>query len=148
MLRGTSYHSLDGKGRFILPSRFRREIGGEGSVLVITGFDNALFAYSYDEWIRKEEEIHSLTEKNRAFRRFRRFFVGSAEECKVDKQLRVLIPQPLREYADLKKEIVLVGSLDHFEIWSKKRLQEDRRKFLEEDLENEEMSGGFAKLGL
>lgn len=148
VLRGTSYHTLDSKGRFILPSRFRRDMGGEGTVLVITNFDDALYAYSYDNWIKKEEDIDSLTVKNRAFRRFRRFFVGGAEECKVDKQLRILVPQPLREYAGLNKDIVLVGGLDHFEIWSKERLAEDNRMLLEEDMENEEVSGGISKLGL
>ena len=123
-------------------------MGEEGTVLVITNFDDALYVYSYDEWIKKEEDINSLAEKNRAFRRFRRFFVGGAEECKVDKQLRVLIPQPLREFAGLNKDIVLVGGLDHFEIWSKERLAEDKRRLLEEDMENEEVSSGISKLGL
>jgi len=148
VLRGTSYHTLDSKGRFILPSRFRQEMGGDGTVLFITTFDNALYAYSHDEWIQKEKDIDALAVKNRAFRRFRRSFVGSAEECKVDKQLRILIPQPLREDADLDKDIVLVGGLDHFEIWSKERLAEDKRKFLEEDMENEEVLGGISNLGL
>ena len=66
----------------------------------------------------------------------------------MDKQLRILIPQHLREYAGLDKDIVLVGGLDHFEIWSKERLVEDKRKLLEEDMVDEEVSSGISNLGL
>ena len=146
MFRSSSFHTIDPKGRIIIPARFRAVIaaGGKKGVMV-SNMDGSLYAYTFDEWMRIEKKI--LSAKSRHMRQFKRFFLGNACECICDKQDRILIPQTLREYADLTKEIVIVGVLDHFEIWAKERWYEENRK-MEKDLENEEVIEEIASLGL
>ena len=148
MFRGSSIHSLDPKGRIIIPSRFRNVIrDGGGETVMITRMDKSLFAYALDQWGRIEEKILALAEKSDAMRRFRRVFVGGAFECACDKQGRVLIPPTLREYAQLEKEIILVGVLDHFEIWSKDNWEKEN-ELMESDMLKEEVRGEISRLGL
>lgn len=148
MFRGSSNHTIDTKGRIIIPTRFRDKIkvNGEDGV-VITRMDECLKAYPYDKWSEIENRILSLPVKTEAMRRFRRVFVGGAFECTCDKQGRVLIPPTLREYAKLEKEIVLVGVLDHFEIWSRDRWDTENSR-LDEDLKKEDVRLEIAELGL
>ena len=148
MFRGSSFHTIDDKGRFIIPARFRDIIrvgGGDGGML--TRMDGSIFAYTYDEWGRIEARILSMAEKSDAIRRFRRVFVGGAFDCACDKQGRVLIPPSLRQYANLDREIVLVGVLDHFEIWSRESW-ESENLHMAEDMQKEEVRNQIAKLGL
>jgi MraZ protein len=148
MFRGSSTHTLDSKGRIIVPTRFRRVIqdGGQDAVM-ITRMDKSLFAYALDQWGKIEEKILALAEKSDAMRRFRRVFVGGAFECPCDKQGRVLIPPTLREYAQLGKDIVLVGVLDHFEIWSKDNWEKENQ-LMESDMLKEEVRSEISRLGL
>lgn len=115
--------------------------------MMITRMDKCLFGYTLNEWSKIEERILSLAEKSEALRRFRRVFVGGAFECACDKQGRVLIPPSLRQYAALEREIVLVGVLDHFEIWSKDNW-ETENQLLEDDMMKEEVRNEISKLGL
>jgi MraZ protein len=115
--------------------------------LMVSKMDGALFCYTFEEWHRIEKRILSLAVKSENMRRFRRIFVGGAFECSLDKQGRILIPPTLRQHADLNKEVVLVGVLDHFEIWSRENwLEEDDR--LLNDLKNEDIRNEIAELGL
>jgi MraZ protein len=148
MFRGSSFHIIDPKGRIIIPSRFREAIkegGGDG--VMITRMDRALFAYTFDAWGEIESRILSLAETSEYMRRFRRVFIGGAFECMSDKQGRILVPPTLRQYGDLEKEIALVGQINHFEIWSKDRYEEEVKQ-MEEDMKKEEVSIEIAKLGL
>lgn len=148
MFRGSSTHSLDAKGRIVIPSRFRDVIrAGGGDAVMITRMDKSLFAYALDEWGKIENRILSLAEKSDAMRRFRRVFVGGAFECACDKQNRVLIPPSLRSYAQLEKEIVLVGVLDHFEIWSRDNWEQENEA-MESDMLKEEVRNEISRLGL
>jgi MraZ protein len=148
MFRGSSFHTIDAKGRIIVPARFRDVFHSGGSDgLMITGMDQCLFGYTFDEWSRIEKRILSLAEKSDTMRRFRRVFIGGAFACTMDKQERILIPQSLRAYSALDKEIVLVGVLDHFEIWSKENWDKENLN-LEADLQKEEVRNEIAKLGL
>jgi MraZ protein len=148
MFRGSSLHSLDPKGRIIIPSRFRDVIrAGGGDAVMITRMDGGLFAYALDEWGRIEKKILDLAEKSDAMRRFRRVFVGGAFECGCDKQGRVLIPPTLRDYANLEKEIIIVGALDHFEIWSKDNWEKENQ-LMESDMQKEEVRNEISRLGL
>ncbi len=148
MFRGSSSHTLDAKGRLIVPARFRDTIrAGGGDVIMITRMDGSLFAYSLSEWGKIEERILSLAEKSDSMRRFRRVFVGGAHECPVDKQGRVLIPPALRAYAGLEKEVVLVGVLEHFEIWSQQNWDKENEA-MEMDMQQVEVRNEIAKLGL
>ena len=109
--------------------------------------DGALVAYPYDEWRKIETRILSLAEKSENMRRFRRVFIGGAFECSCDKQDRILIPQNLRQYSEIEKEIVLVGVLDHFEIWSRDSWNREKMD-LEKDMKKEDVRNEIAKLGL
>ena len=149
MFRGSSYHTIDSKGRIIIPTRFREivtENGGEG--LMLSGMDGALVAYPYDKWNEIEGRILRLAEKSAAMRRFRRVFIGGSSDCPLDKNGRILVPPSLRQYGTLDKEIVLVGVLDHFEIWARDKWDAESRRLEEEDMKNEEVLNEIAKLGL
>lgn len=148
MFRGSSFHNIDDKGRIIVPARFReiiRDGGGEG--VMISRMDNCLVGYDYEGWRRIEDRILALAEKNEYMRRFRRVFVGGAFDCTWDKQDRILIPPTLRQYAALEKEIVLVGVLDHFEIWSRDSWEEENQT-MELDMQKEDVRNEIARLGL
>jgi len=148
MFRGSSFHTIDAKGRIIIPSRFRDVIrSGDGNGLMISKMDSALVAYLPDEWHKIESKILSKAEKSAEMRRFRRVFIGGAFECTCDKQDRILIPPTLRQYAELTREIVLVGVLDHFEIWSRSKWEQEN-VMLEQDMQNEEVRNEIAQLGL
>jgi len=146
MFRSSSFHTIDPKGRIIIPARFRDIIrAGGGDGIMVSNMDSSLYAYTFNEWRGIEKKI--LSAKSRYMRQFKRFFLGNACECICDKQERILIPQSLREYAELEKEIVLVGVLDHFEIWSRERWNEENRK-MEKEKEKEEVREEIASLGL
>ena len=126
MFRGRHEHTIDPKGRVSIPAKFREVLGKKyDERLVITNFDGCLVAYPHEEWILLEEKASSLSMVKKETRAFMRFFYSSAIECTLDKQGRILIPQTLRDYADLDKEVVLVGQLRKIEIWSKKRWSEE-----------------------
>lgn len=148
MFRGSSFHTIDPKGRIIVPARFRDVIKAGGSDrVIVTRLDQALFAYRLDEWNKIEARIMSLKDTSEYMRRFRRIFIGGASDCAYDKQGRILIPPVLRQYAEIEKDIVLVGQIDHFEIWSKERYDEEVLQ-MEKDIKKEEVSNEIAKLGL
>ena len=148
MFRGSSFHTIDTKGRIIIPARFRDVIKADGSYgVMLSRMDGALIAYTYNEWRKIESRILSLAEKSESMRRFRRVFIGGSFECSCDKQDRILIPQNLREYAGLEKDIVLVGVLDHFEIWSRDSWNRENMD-LEKDMKKEDVRNEIAKLGL
>ena len=148
MFRGSSFHTIDAKGRLIIPARFRDVIRADGGErLMVSRMDGCLVAYPMEEWRRIETRIQQLAQKSASMRRFRRVFIGGAFDCTCDKQERILIPSLLREYACLQKDIVLVGVLDHFEIWSREKWDQENFN-LEEDLKQEEVRNEIAGLGL
>jgi MraZ protein len=148
MFRGSSFHTIDDKGRIIIPSRFRDQIKNNGhNGVMLSRMDNCLVGYTFDEWNKIEKRILSLAEKSQSMRRFRRVFVGGAHECTGDKQDRILIPPALRQYAHLEKELVIVGVLDHFEIWSRENWEQENLD-LEKDMQEEDVRNEIAKLGL
>ncbi len=148
MFRTSSFHTIDPKGRIIVPARFRDIIkAGGGDGIMISGMDNCLVAYTFSEWGNIEAKVLSMAEKSETMRRFRRIFIGAASEGMCDKQGRILIPPTLRQYAQIEKEIVLVGVLDHFEIWSRENWDKENLQ-MEEDMTKEEVRNEIAKLGL
>ncbi len=148
MFRGSSEHTLDAKGRITVPARFRDAIrAGGGEAVMVTRMDRSLFAYALGEWNKIENRIMALAEKSEHMRRFRRVFVGGAFECVCDKQGRILIPPTLRAYAQLEKDIVLVGVLDHFEIWSRENWDKEN-ELMENGMQLEEVRSEISKLGL
>ncbi len=122
MFKGTFKHSLDSKGRVAIPNKLRRQMEkiDNKEVLVITqGFDDCLFAYPLDEWETMEQKASHLALLDGAARDAKRLFFGPATECVLDKMGRVIIPQNLRDYASITKEVIILGSLEKIEIWSK-----------------------------
>ena len=120
MLIGEFQHSLDAKGRLIVPAKFRNELGM--SFIITKGLDGCLNAYSLVEWDRVQEKFESLENGGEKLRRLERWFFGGAAECEVDKQGRIIIPQNLREYAGLNKDVVVIGNRTKMEIWNPERL--------------------------
>jgi MraZ protein len=116
--------------------------------VVVSRMDGTLFVYPYSRWSEIEEKIDSQAEKSEYMRRFRRFFIGNAAECPLDKQGRVLVPPELRSYAALEKDIALVGVTDHFEIWNREKWKSENALMEEEDMKKEEVRNEIAKLGL
>jgi MraZ protein len=148
MFRGSSFHTIDSKGRIIIPARFRDVIKADGqNGLMVSRMDQGLVAYTFSEWFKIESRILSLAEKSESMRRFRRVFIGGAFECNCDKQDRILIPPILRQYAEFEKEVVLVGVLDHFEIWARENWEKENLN-LEKDMKKEDVRNEIAKLGL
>lgn len=117
MFMGEYNHSIDTKGRLIIPSRFREELGDD--FVVTRGLDYCLFVFPNSEWLAFEEKLKALPLTNKSARQFARFFVAGATPCELDKQGRILLPQTLRGFAGLEKDVVFTGMLNHIEIWSK-----------------------------
>lgn len=148
MFRGNSLHTIDEKGRIIIPTRFREVIrtGGVDAVM-LTRMENAVVGYALNGWNKFEERILDLADTSEHMRHLRRYLVGAAAECNCDKQGRVLVPPTLRAYAGLEKEIVLVGLLDHFEIWSRENWDAHTEQ-IEANILKGEVHSEIAKLGL
>ena len=117
MFMGEYNHTVDVKGRLIVPSRFREQLGEE--FVITKGLDGCLFVYDNTEWKALEEKLHALPLTNANARKVTRFFLAGATACEVDKQGRILLPAVLREFAGIEKEAVLVGVGSRIEIWSK-----------------------------
>lgn len=141
MFMGEYNHTVDTKGRLIVPSKFRELPGDE--FVVTKGLDGCLFVYSGDEWKLMETKFREVSQFSKEARKFARFFFAGAATCEVDKQGRVLLPANLREFAGIEKEVVLAGVVNHIEIWNKDRWQ-DTNEY--DDVE--EIAEHMASLGL
>lgn len=117
MLIGEYEHSLDVKGRLIMPAKLREDMGEK--FIITKGLDGCLFGFSQTEWSNFEEKLKTLPLTNKNARDFVRFFLSGAIECEIDKQGRFLIPNNLREAANLDKETVIIGVGTRLEIWDK-----------------------------
>lgn len=121
MFMGEYHHNIDSKGRIIVPSKFREDLGE--NFIVTRGLDGCLFLYSKLEWdkvINKYKELPDTKDK----RMFMRIFLSSATICEYDKQGRINVPNPLIEFAKLEKDCIIIGVDEKLEIWSKERWEE------------------------
>ena len=141
MLIGEYEHSLDAKGRLIMPAKLREDIGEK--FIITKGLDGCLFAFSIAEWKIFEEKLRSLPISNKDARKFSRFFFAGAIDCEIDKQGRFLISSNLREFAELEKEVIIVGMDSRLEIWSKEKWI----KF-DEDISADEIAEKMEMLGI
>ena len=123
MFMGEYSHTIDSKGRLIIPSKFREELG-ENFVLT-RGLDGCLSIYPAASWKAFEKKLAELPLTSKDARTFTRFFVSGATGCELDKQGRILVPGTLREYAGLEKDVVLTGNINRIEIWSKRKWSEN-----------------------
>ena len=143
MFMGEYSHTIDTKGRLIIPSRFREELGE--TFVVTKGLDGCLFVFSDEEWKAFESKLKSLPLTNKNARQFARFFVAGATPCELDKQGRILLPATLREFAGLEKDVVLTGMLNRIEIWSKDKWNENNSL---DDVAMDEIAEQMTDLGL
>ena len=133
MFMGEFHHNIDEKGRLIIPSKFREELGKK--FVVTRGIEECLFVYSLDEWNNMVNDLKSLP--------FTRMFLSGATECELDNNGRINLPSPLINYATLEKECVVIGVNDRLEIWSNEKYEDffntniDRFDEIAENLFNE-----------
>ena len=116
MFIGEYHHTIDEKGRIIIPSKFREELGT--NFVITRGIENCLFVYSLENWAKITDKLSSLPFTKKDARVFNRFFMSGATDVELDKQGRVNVAQPLIEYASLSKDCVVIGTGDRIEIWS------------------------------
>ena len=141
MFMGEYNHTIDAKGRMIVPSKFREQLGNE--FVVTKGLDGCLFVYPNEEWHNIEEKFRTVPLTTKDARKFSRFFFAGAATCELDKQGRILLPAHLREFAGLEKDVVLVGVGSRVEIWSK-----DKWETVNSDADMDEITGAMEGLGL
>ena len=146
MFRGRFEHTIDSKGRISIPSKFREILNVKyDDRLIITNFDHCLIAFPSEEWSILEQKVGSFSMVRKETSAFFRFFYSSAIDCPIDRQGRLLIPQTLRDYANLQRDVVLVGEGKRIEIFAKERWLEEARK-AEENFD--QIRGTLADLGL
>lgn len=143
MFIGEYQHSVDTKGRIIVPAKIR---DGLGEKFVMTkGLDGCLFVYAADEWTKLEAKLQTLPLTSKDARAFVRFFFSGATECEIDKQGRALIPPTLREHAKLDKDIVIIGVSSRVEIWSR---EEWERYNSDENISADDIAEKMSLLGI
>ncbi|WGZ95671.1 MAG: division/cell wall cluster transcriptional repressor MraZ [Candidatus Thiothrix putei] len=143
MFRGISSISIDPKGRFAMPAKYREDIvenAGGQIVITVDHTDKCLLVYPLDQWLKVEKTLMSLPNMNRRVRNMQRLILGHAAELDLDAQGRVLLPIPLREYAGLDKRAVLVGQANKLELWNADSWDTARESWLQEAQEDSEVS--------
>lgn len=140
MIIGEYTHSLDEKKRISLPAKFRKEIGK--NIVVTRGLDSCLYMYPQEQWKRIVTEVEELGIGGRDKRKLNRYFIGGAQEIQVDSIGRILIPEHLRVFAELKSKVVFIGLSNRVEVWSESRWKLEQ-KSIEKDADQtaEKLSG-------
>ncbi len=142
MFIGEYQNSIDDKGRVIIPAKFREELGFR--FILTKGLDRCLVIYSMEEWERFMQKLATLPKASKDARAFIRFLTGAAVECELDKQGRLVIPQALRAYAQIEKDLITTGNMDNVEIWSREVLEQYRT----DNLCDDEIAAKMAELGI
>lgn len=134
MFMGEYHHNIDSKGRAIIPAKFREELGK--TFILTKGLDKCLVIYTMEDWKVFEEKMKQFPTTDEGVRRFFRFLFSGACECETDSQGRIIIPQNLRKYASISKEIVSIGVVNKVEIWSKSNWEtyNDEDNFIDNEL--------------
>lgn len=135
MFRGVNTVNLDSKGRLAIPTKYREQLVRlcEGQMVVTVDRDGCLLLYPLPEWEEIERKLARLSSFQKQTRRLQRLLIGHATECEMDANGRILLSQPLREFAGLEKAVVLIGQSNKFEIWSEPTWSERRQQWLESD---------------
>lgn len=126
MFYGEYEHTLDKKGRLIIPAKFRESLKEQEieRFFITRGLDACLFVFAEDEWRLQESKFKSASFTKIEVRRFNRLFFSGAVEATADKQGRILVPAYLKDFAGIKRDVMIVGVSNRFEIWSKERWME------------------------
>ncbi|MDD2731638.1 MAG: division/cell wall cluster transcriptional repressor MraZ [Candidatus Pacebacteria bacterium] len=130
MFIGEYHYTIDTKKRLSLPNKFRKEIGAK--VIITKGLENCLVVYPIKEWEVKSEKVGNLPDSQTEARGYSRIILSGAMEIEIDKLGRILIPDYLKKYADLKKNIVICGLFNKLEIWDQEKWEEYKSKTEEE----------------
>ena len=141
MLIGEYEHTLDAKGRLIMPAKLRIDMGEK--FIVTKGLDGCLFAFSQNEWLNFETKLKSLPLSDKNAINFVRFFLSGSTECELYKQGRFLIPNNLRAAATLEKEAVIIGVGTRLEIWNKETWQN-----CDDNISADEIAENMTMLGI
>ncbi len=151
MFRGVNTLNLDAKGRFAIPTRYRERLKdccASQLVITVDPNDHCLLIYPNPEWQEIERTVMKLPSFNKAARRLQRLLVGHATEVDMDAQGRVLLPPPLREFAQMDKHAVLIGQGNKFELWDEVRWNEQREDWLGADLEELDLPADLETLSI
>jgi MraZ protein len=151
MFRGANNVTLDAKGRFAVPTRYREQLAercGGRLIATVDRSDRCLLIYPLPEWEEIELKLRKLPSLNKAVKRFKRLMVGHAADLEPDANGRILIPPHLREYAGLTKDAVLVGQGNHFELWDEAHWNACREEWLKVDETSEELPPELESLSL
>jgi MraZ protein len=143
MFMGQYNQKVDTKGRAIVPAKFREELGEQ--FVITKGLDDCIFGFPLSKWEELTEKLSSLSMSDKKVRKFIRFFLAGAATLETDKQGRVLIPQGLREFASLDKDVIWIGAGSRLEIWNPDKLIENTE--FDED-EMDEVADYMAGLGI
>jgi MraZ protein len=143
MFIGEYQHSIDIKKRLSLPAKFRKELGKE--VVVTRGFENCLVIYTKNQWERVMEELNNLPTGRAETRRFTRAVLGGAVEVSLDKLGRILLPDYLKQYAGLKKDVTVCGLSNKLEVWDSKKWDVYRKKA---ELDMDKVAENLPELGI
>lgn len=141
MLTGEFQHSIDIKGRMIMPAKFRDELGEK--FVATKGLDKCLFIFPLSQWEELDKQLSELSLSKG--REIQRFFYGGMTNCEIDKQGRILIPANLRDYAELEKDIIVIGLNKRAEIWSKSNWDKQNEKFI---MDTNEVALQMEELGI
>lgn len=132
MFTGTYKNSIDSKSRMIIPSKYRDQLGGR--CMLTRGFDRCLYIYSMEDWNVLVDKIKKLRQSDRDVRKFIREFFSNTEDCTLDSQGRIHIPQNLISYANIHKDLITKGAMDKIEIWSKEEYADpDNENMMDND---------------
>lgn len=135
---GEYYHTIDAKGRVIIPLKFREALGD--AFIISKGLDGCLWIQPMDEWRDFTAKLRELSTIDKESRQFKRFFMAGAADCEFDKQGRILIPAPLRKYANLQKDVVLAGMDTRIELWAEEKWE------VESDMDVDDMDAVAAHM--
>lgn len=135
MFRGATKVTLDAKGRFAIPTRYRERLVArcEGQLVVTVDRDYCLLIYPLADWEEIERKLVRLPSLNKQARRLQRLMVGYASELELDGHGRILLPRELRDFAALERQAILIGQGNKFELWDEERWNEKRDSWLSDD---------------
>ena len=142
MLVGKYQNSLDAKFRMIIPAKFRDDLGYK--CVISKAIDNCLDIYPVTEWESFVDRLSQLPSSDAAVRAFTRHFFAGAVECEIDKQGRVTVPQELREYAGIKKEMISIGANKKIELWAKEQIESGAEPI---EMDPKELAANMEKYG-
>lgn len=150
MLRGVNDLNLDAKGRLSLPARYREVVQEScgGSLVITVDVDRCLLIYPYPEWERIELKLMQLPSIDKQVRRLQRLLLGHATECELDSQNRVLLPPPLRQFANLNKHTVLIGQGNKFELWDQERWEKMCERWIKEENKLSDIASSLETLSI